>query len=187
MFQIPPPNKERGHHGGPLRENPGLKSFQLLVGPTCKIPRSTQRSCLGIRQIPKMCQDMFSHKACFTTNIADRGTKKNLDLRRNFGGLKEKHHKNATKWWFNAGLMAVPKSPSTKYIKSKFLKVKSSSSPKKCHKKVTNHLKTTHTQVFWRDWYLPIVEFQIHIPGNWSVGNIYQLPTAGRHKWVFDI
>ena len=39
-----------------FRENPGLR-VKLLVGPTCKIPQSTQRSCWGIRQIPKMCHD----------------------------------------------------------------------------------------------------------------------------------
>ena len=39
-----------------LRENPGLK-VKLLVGPTCKIPRSTQRSVQGIRRSPKMCQE----------------------------------------------------------------------------------------------------------------------------------
>ena len=43
------------YHGRPHRENPGLK-VKLLVVVTCTIPRSTQRSCSGIRQIPKMCQ-----------------------------------------------------------------------------------------------------------------------------------
>ena len=42
-----------------IRENPGLK-VKLIVGPTCKIPRSTQRSCSGIRRSPKMCQVMVS-------------------------------------------------------------------------------------------------------------------------------
>ena len=35
--------------------SPGLK-VKLLVGPTCQIPRSTQRSVQGIRRSPKMCQ-----------------------------------------------------------------------------------------------------------------------------------
>ena len=43
------------HHGNPA-PSPGLK-VKLLLGPTsCKIPRSTQRSCSGIRRSPKMCQ-----------------------------------------------------------------------------------------------------------------------------------
>ena len=33
-----------------------LLKVKPIVGPTCKIPRSTQRSCLGIRRSPKMCQ-----------------------------------------------------------------------------------------------------------------------------------
>ena len=38
---------------------PGEKKVTLLVGPTCKIPRSTQRSCSGIRRVkPKMCHEM---------------------------------------------------------------------------------------------------------------------------------
>ena len=40
----------------PFYRSPGTKAVKLLVGPTCKIPRSTQRSCLGIRRSPKMCQ-----------------------------------------------------------------------------------------------------------------------------------
>ena len=36
-----------------------LLKVKLLVGPTCKIPRSTQRSCSGIRRSPKMCQDII--------------------------------------------------------------------------------------------------------------------------------
>ena len=41
--------------------SPGLK-VKLLVGPTCKFPRSTKRSeRSGIRQIPKMCQEQFCH------------------------------------------------------------------------------------------------------------------------------
>ena len=34
-----------------------LLKVKLLVGPTCKIPRSTQRSVWGIRRSPKMCQE----------------------------------------------------------------------------------------------------------------------------------
>ena len=44
-----------------LTENPGLK-VKLLVGPTCKIPRSTQRGCSGIRRSPKMCQVLMVYK-----------------------------------------------------------------------------------------------------------------------------
>ena len=39
---------------------------KLLVRPTCKIPRSTQRSCSGIRRSLKMCQVNFpktTHKS----------------------------------------------------------------------------------------------------------------------------
>ena len=37
----------------------------ILVGPTCKIPlNSTQRSCSGIRQIPKMCQEKMTSLEC---------------------------------------------------------------------------------------------------------------------------
>ena len=32
-----------------------LLKVKLLVGPTCKIPRSTQRSCSGIRRSPIRC------------------------------------------------------------------------------------------------------------------------------------
>ena len=39
--------------------SPGLK-VKLLVGPTCKIPRSTQRSCSGIRRSPIRCAMTFS-------------------------------------------------------------------------------------------------------------------------------
>ena len=35
-----------------------LLKARLLAGPTCKTPRSTQRSCSGIRRSPKMCQVM---------------------------------------------------------------------------------------------------------------------------------
>ena len=42
-----------------LRKVPGTKAVKLLVGYTCKIPRSTQRSCKGIRRSPdQMCQDI---------------------------------------------------------------------------------------------------------------------------------
>ena len=44
----------------PCSVKPGTKAVKLLVGPTCKIPRSTQRSCSGIRLIPKMCQDILA-------------------------------------------------------------------------------------------------------------------------------
>ena len=32
-----------------------LLKVKLLVGPTCKIPRSTQRGCSGIRRSPSRC------------------------------------------------------------------------------------------------------------------------------------
>ena len=34
-----------------------LLKVKPFVGPTWKIPRSTQRSCLGIRRSPKMCHE----------------------------------------------------------------------------------------------------------------------------------
>ena len=45
--------------------SPGLK-VQLLVGPTCKIPRSTQRGVQGIRRSPKKCQSWVFHKPLYT-------------------------------------------------------------------------------------------------------------------------
>ena len=44
---------------GPCSGKPETKAVKLIVGPTCKIPRSTQRSCLGIRRSPKMCHGVY--------------------------------------------------------------------------------------------------------------------------------
>ncbi len=40
------------NHGGPLRENPGLKPVKLLVGPTCKILRNSKGLTLRIQTTP---------------------------------------------------------------------------------------------------------------------------------------
>ena len=43
-----------------------------LVVPTCKIPRSTQRGCLGIRRLPKMCQVVADEGGFKQTNKIHR-------------------------------------------------------------------------------------------------------------------
>ncbi len=44
-----------------------LLKVKLLVGPTCKIPRSTQRSCPGIRRSPEMCHDKAPVTSFYST------------------------------------------------------------------------------------------------------------------------
>ena len=55
------------------------KAVKLLVGPTCKLPWSTQRSCSGIRRSPKMCQEkgLRSPKKPITAHHSNRSTSEN--------------------------------------------------------------------------------------------------------------
>ena len=48
-----------------------LLKVKLLVGPTCKIPVSSFRSCLGIRRSPKMCQ---VHVYMMVSNVLSTST-----------------------------------------------------------------------------------------------------------------
>ena len=85
------------HIMAPLR-SPGLK-VKLLVGPTCKIPRSTQRSCSGIRRSPKMCQDIHLYYQSITKYQQDIPV--TLDLHHKmFGKSDPKNIPSGAKWWW---------------------------------------------------------------------------------------
>ena len=64
--------------------SPGL-TVKLLVGYIRQIPRSTQRSCLGIRQSPKMCQVdkgfIKSNTWCSWWRFCSREMKNNMRIR----------------------------------------------------------------------------------------------------------